>query len=849
MSGESLSSFGKKMDDIDVAINYKIVDLFSDGLYTSPNKAVEELVANSFDAGAKRAHVFISPDIETNKDASIVVIDDGSGMGPDELKGHWRIGYSDKRAHEQPPHGRPQIGKFGIGKLATYVLARQFTHISKHGGQYFMASMDYDSMNRHESQVLPSDPVKIPLHELTSSEAERAVEQYTQSFELEKSDVRLFGEGGPTSWTICVMSNLKPRASEIKMGRVGWILRTALALHHDFDIWLNGKKIKPSQLDENMILKRVIGKDLVDLPTPAPETTVDSDGSAGEHAHGLRIRDVGRVTGYVEAYKHPLQQRSDQNRICGFFVYVRGRLVNLDDGHFGISANELRHGTFSRFRAVVHMDYLDGGLRSTREAIADGHELRTSRCLLRAIFNYVRSRIEEHDQTADPASRLARRLTAGRSSLSRKPLASLARSVAEGKVKARHITVPEHESVRQMEEFLSKLEARMESPDGFVTKIEFDYKHTGDPIAVFHTETMVLEINECHPFVSAFHDEFAHPNHGQPLGLLAMAEILSEAHMHYEGIERAKCERVLDDRDSLLRNLANDSGHQSPFSIANDLSDELDPKKLEELVCASFKSLGFEVMQLGKQNEPDGVATAVLPADENGDPQGYKVSLEAKSKKSGNTTVSAHSVDVSGIDRHARKHKCDHIVVVAPAFPTSRQNSALEQEIRRSMEQKQTDGKTPTFTLITIKDLAELVRQRPIKLLRLKDIRELFERCVLPDQCAAWVKAVKDRDVESPNFRRILKTINVLAQEFAKEPVKYPSLRTKLSNLDPPVKYPTDGELMDVCKAMAQMSRGAVWADDSRVELDQSVENAIVFIEKSVQEHGGTERDVSVRDG
>ena len=133
--------------------------------------------------------------------------------------------------------------------------------------------------------------------------------------------------------------------------------------------------------------------------------------------------------------------------------------------------------------------------------------------------------------------------------------------------------------------------------------------------------------------------------------------------------------------------------------------------------------------------------------------------------------------------------------------------------------------------------------------MRLKDIRELFQRCVLPDQCAAWVKAVKDLDVERPNFRRILKTINVLAQEFAKEPVTYPSLRTKLSNLDPPVKYPTDGELMDVCKAMAQMSRGTVWADDSRVELDQSVENAIASIEKSVQEHGGTGREVNVRDG
>ena len=37
---------------IEVRISYRIIQLFSEGLYSSPNKAVEELVSNSFDAGA-----------------------------------------------------------------------------------------------------------------------------------------------------------------------------------------------------------------------------------------------------------------------------------------------------------------------------------------------------------------------------------------------------------------------------------------------------------------------------------------------------------------------------------------------------------------------------------------------------------------------------------------------------------------------------------------------------------------------------------------------------------------------------------------------------------------------------
>lgn len=50
---------GKETAKIDVRLSYKIVRLFSEGLYASPNKALEELVANSFDAGAQRVAVFL----------------------------------------------------------------------------------------------------------------------------------------------------------------------------------------------------------------------------------------------------------------------------------------------------------------------------------------------------------------------------------------------------------------------------------------------------------------------------------------------------------------------------------------------------------------------------------------------------------------------------------------------------------------------------------------------------------------------------------------------------------------------------------------------------------------------
>jgi len=74
----TFAEIGKETDRINVRLSYKIVELFSEGLYASPNKAIEELVANAFDAGALDVQVLISDNL-SEQNATIVVIDDGEG--------------------------------------------------------------------------------------------------------------------------------------------------------------------------------------------------------------------------------------------------------------------------------------------------------------------------------------------------------------------------------------------------------------------------------------------------------------------------------------------------------------------------------------------------------------------------------------------------------------------------------------------------------------------------------------------------------------------------------------------------------------------------------------------------
>jgi len=90
MAGDDLYRTGNQISSIDVRISYRIIQLFSEGLYSSANKAIEELVSNSFDAGATNVHAIVSPDLLA-ADASIAVIDDGIGMDEAGLKEHWLI--------------------------------------------------------------------------------------------------------------------------------------------------------------------------------------------------------------------------------------------------------------------------------------------------------------------------------------------------------------------------------------------------------------------------------------------------------------------------------------------------------------------------------------------------------------------------------------------------------------------------------------------------------------------------------------------------------------------------------------------------------------------------------------
>ena len=132
----------------------------------------------------------------------------------------------------------------------------------------------------------------------------------------------------------------------------------------DFSMWLNGEKVESSKANLE----------------PIKTVTIQDD-----------VQEIGPVTGTANIYARRLTDgKSDQlGRSHGFFIRVRGRVINLDDELFGLNA--LNHAAWSRFSLEVNADGLRDHLLSSREGVRDSEPIREFRDILRKSFNECRT--------------------------------------------------------------------------------------------------------------------------------------------------------------------------------------------------------------------------------------------------------------------------------------------------------------------------------------------------------------------------------------------------------------------------------------------------------------------------
>lgn len=723
-----IDSLGKVIDTIPVTISYKIIEIFSADLYSSPNKAFEELVSNSYDAGASKVSVYVPQD-KTLPDSILWVADNGISMDGDGLKQFWKIGESNKRIKEDEQ--RPPIGKFGIGKLATYVLTQKLTLLCKaKDGNYYATTMNFSNINEGSSETILLDEKLLSIEEVKIILAPliKKGDQNLLSF-------KLWGADAEKTWTFAILSDLKAKAVDIKEGRLKWILSTALPLNPNFNLSFNGAEILSSKESISPLKTWIIG-DNDKVIQKFDEYSADKY----KTKPCVQLPNLKNVTGEIDLYRDSLLKgkSSELGRSHGIFLKIRGRLVNLDDPLIGMEA--FSHGFFNRIRININADELDVYITSTRESIKSSAALDDLKKYILRKFTEVKewyfSTIEEEEKK----NRAAYKISYASASLSRRPLVVVAKKFLDGEIDDLVLTeIPKNLTNEEKIKFIEKLESELTTEKGIIQNVEWVALNPEEPIAKLDLINGFAKINLMHPFFANFLEEVKSP---LPFQLIALTEILTECLLLDSGIKQDDVREIMNKRDTLLRDLTFSDKPNAPFVAALLNATLGDSTGLEDSVKLAFDILGFETTPIGGPGKPDGKAVAYLGPIKS--PENYSVTYDAKSTSK--KKIKANTAHISGVDRHRDDYAAKYACVVAVDFEGADDpNSAVN-----------TEAKKHSINLIKAKDLMLLVMISSPKQVGLKELRDFFDNCHTAIETSNWINEIKNKEVSIGPIKELL---------------------------------------------------------------------------------------------
>jgi len=697
-------------------------------------------------------------------------------MDLDGLKELWLIAETSKRNAKEESRaerkGRLPIGKFGIGKLASYVLGRRITHICKKNEEYLAVTMDY---GRIEKGIQRYQDLYLSARKLTEEEVLAAVPFATKAL-LDNHGTDMIREN---SWTLVIVDNLK---KQLEIGRLGWVLSTALPLRPDFRLFLNGKDVISSKMRTPKIKEWQIGNEDPAAKKLKYETGEDKR-KREPHNYFVRIPEYGKISGTVEVFQHSIDagKAKEMGHSNGFFVMVRERLINENDNLFGIT--DLPHLGFNRIRAVVHADFLDNSLTASREGISDAGAVKALQTYLKAIYNDARSSIEKEFEKEAKKETLEDHLKYLPGTLLSYPLRQAI----------------ERLSSEQQTGYLIKVEPG-KKPVPSIEKVEMREVDLEGPLATLDEGT--VHINANHPFYRDYAD---YPG----ISKIVIAEILLEAYMVDAGVLEDQTREILSRRDKLLRTLAS-AFPEDALRVAESIRAAVASQDALEIACVDgFRTLGFEATRLGGRGKPDGLAVAPLGVQKGGS-RGYSVTIDAKSTQG--IAVETGNIGFATISRHRDEFKAEYAVVIAPDY------QVLEGEDSKAVK----EARRERVSLIRADDFADLLLGSAAKPVSLERLSELFE-LRSPEETTAWIKKFIGEPFSKPPIVAILKTVWKIQQEDKLDAPEIIAIRYK----EPKLQNHSKDEIRGWLDSIERLVPELVVVVGDKVQLNQSPENVI----------------------
>ena len=734
---------GEPVKEFPIEIGPRFLELFSENLYTSPNKAFEELVANSWDANATSVYISI-PDYLNSDNASIWVLDNGISMDISGLETLWRITSDHKRSIESPK--RPQIGKFGIGKLATYVLASEITYICKASdGKIRTVPVNYRDIEELDGVWRPDD-VPLTVREISTTELKSilsTIEGSDKILDLISKEVpyrasphftdEFHHPDPPTvepseTWTLALLTSLRETGRSIQKGRVRRMLRSALPLTSDVSIVLNDEVLEPTKVEVDPHVTWVFGRDLaiddVEIegvdPTPNQDSAVITKFDDGKYPH-ITIEGIeGKISGQITVYKSRISggKSEDLGASNGFFVNILGRVVNQEKPDFGLE--NLSHGAWAQFRATVRADGLDCDLGVERNGLRDSRQVRIFKRFLMSTFNKARIALKDAQMTEWPK---AGDILSGKwKSIPMGPLAEIvSERLASNKGMPGSIDIGEigdfSEVQGQWNEIVDK------DPGDLISAVKTAAFGQQFPFSQYKLQSRELLVNENHPY---FDGRSSTIEERRIIQDFALANFLTELYLMRHNVDSVALDEGRAFRDEFLRLLAQ-LQRRTGAEIAQMLNESTtDEKALEVIVGDALDYIGFIVTRMGGKGEPEGIAQSPMTPNANTEPGSYSFSYDAKSTAQSSGRVSNEHVRPGSLARHRKDHSANYTLVVAPSF----QSGALQQECKASK-----------VTPMRAEDLAELLvlsaTSGTVDFVEFTKVFELYD----PDEVHKWVKA------------------------------------------------------------------------------------------------------------
>lgn len=639
---------GAPVGEVKVDIDNAIIRHFSEHLYSSPNKAIEELVSNGFDALATLCYVYIPGE---HVQGRVLVWDNGMSMDTEGLELLWLIARSPKedgkgRVHEVDGRRRAMIGKFGIGKLASYAVGNRISHVCRTAdGRYLTVSVDYRDFTDPEGD---RERPRTPIRELTFQQAETLVRELLPRGAA--VDVML----AENHWTLAVIDYLKD--VPLYPRRLGWVLGNGMPLRPDFRIFVEDMQVTARlaskaaatwTLEEQRLRDSIatVWKDAAASGQVDGEPDLDpgllkdddrdkDDPTTAERA--VAFPSLGRVTATVRIFTDSLAVKAeDEDRSYGFFLTVRGRLVNADDDKLFL--NDPSYGTFYRSQFQIRADGLDEELLADRESLRrDTPMTRELAVLQTALYRAARAGVEQQDDIGQKEQRPESRLPTQSRELFRDPVASL----------------------------LARAEAQVGQIDLDEPRIDRVELGEAARLAELNPTDGHFQVNRTHPFYRAV---AAQAGTGQKAAMMlrafdlfAVSERLTEGFLYGRGVPDDQVTDLFEWRDRLFRALGVHYG-RNPEDVILELRASSIPggKRFEIAISTLFNLMGYRATRDGASGKEDVLVVAPLG------PGHRTFIVEAKGSKDavGNVTAA-----LAGAAAHRAAVGAAHAVVVAREF-------------------------------------------------------------------------------------------------------------------------------------------------------------------------------------